>query len=115
MNFQLIIYINILFFLIGIFGILYSGELLSIIISFHFIMISAILNFLNFSMFLYQQVLWDKIFIIIGSIIIYLIMFCLVYYINLAGDPLDKQIFNKDLRMFRIAVSDWWGEDKDNF
>ena len=113
MSLQLIIYINILFFLIGIFGILYSRELLSIIISFHFIMVSAILNFLSFSMFLYQQLLWDKIFIVTGSIVIYLIMFCLVYYIYLVRDPLDKEIFYKDLRMFRITVSDWWGEDKD--
>jgi NADH:ubiquinone oxidoreductase subunit K len=115
MNFQLIIYTNLLFFIIGIFGILYSRELLSIIISFHFIIISAILNFLSFSTFLYQQLFWDKIFIIVGSIIIYLIMFCLVYYINLVRDPQGKEIFSRDLKMFRLTVSDWWGEDKDNF
>lgn len=115
MNFQLIIYINLLFFLMGIFGILYSRNLISVFVSFQFIIIAATLNFLSFSRFLYQQLLWDKIFIIIGSIIIYLIMFCLVYYIYLNRDPLDKEIFYRDLRMFRITKSDWWGEDKDNF
>ena len=115
MNFQLIIYINFLFFLIGIFGIFYSRDIISVFVSLHFIIISAVVNFLSFSKFLYQQLLWDKLFIILGVIIIYFIMFCMVYYIFLTGSPLDKEVFYKDFRIFRITISDWWGEDKDNF
>ncbi|OFW61666.1 MAG: hypothetical protein A2Z35_06225 [Actinobacteria bacterium RBG_19FT_COMBO_36_27] len=115
MNFQLIIYINFLFFLIGIFGIFYSRDIISVFVSLHFIIISAVVNFLSFSKFLYQQLLWDKVFIILGVIIIYFIMFCLIYYIFLNRSPLDKEVFYKDFRIFKITRSDWFGEDKDNF
>lgn len=115
MNFQLIIYINLLFFLMGIFGLLYSRNIISVFVSLQFIIISAILNFLSFSRFLYQRLLWDKIFIIIGVTVIYFIMFCLIYYIYSKSGPLSREIFYRDFKIFRMTVSDWWGEDGDNF
>jgi len=71
MNFQFIIYFNFLIFLMGVFGIFYGKDIISVFISFQFIIISAVINFLSFSQFLYQNSLWDEIFVIIGIISIY--------------------------------------------
>lgn len=111
MNFQYIIYFDFLLFLMGVFGICYSSDIVSVFISYQFIIISAIINFLSFSQFLYQGSLWDKIFIIFGITSIYFLMFCIIYHIYLKLDILDKEVLYKDFKLFRIVSSDWWGED----
>ncbi len=111
MNFQFIIYFNFLLFLMGVFGIFYSRDIISVFISYQFIIISAVINFLNFSQFLYQSSLWDKIFIIFGITSLYFLMFCIIYYIYLKLDILDKEALYRDFKLFKITRSDWWGED----
>ncbi len=111
MSFQLIIYANLLLLLIGIFGILYSKDIVSIFVSMQLIIISGVMNFLVFSQFLYQRSLWDKIFIILGVTIIYFVMFCLVYYLYLNKDELSRETLYNNFKFFKIKKSDWWGED----
>src|SRR3972149_8804284 len=111
MNFQFIIYFNFFLFLMGVFGIFYSRDIISVFISYQFIIISAVINFLNFSQFLYQSSLWDKIFIIFGITSLYFLMFCIIYYIYLKLDILDKEALYRDFKLFKITRSDWWGED----
>jgi len=111
MNFQFIIYFNFLLFLIGVFGIFYSKNIISLFVSYQFIIISAVINFLSFSQFLYQRSLLGAIFIIFGITSIYFLMFCIIYYIYLKLDPLDKEMFYREFRLFKITRSDWWGED----
>ncbi len=111
MNFQFIIYFNLLLFLMGLFGICYSKDIVSVFISYQFIIISAVINFLSFSQFLYQSSLWDKIFIIFGITSVYFLMFCIIYYIYLKLDVLDKETLYRDFKLFRITRSDWCGED----
>jgi len=113
MNFQLVIYFNLLLLLIGIFGIFYSEDIISVFISLQFIITSASLNFLSFSRFLYQRSLWDKIFVISGVTIIYFLMFCLVYYLYLNQEVLGKRKLYKEFKIFKISISDWWGEDNE--
>ena len=111
MNFQFIIYFNFLLFLMGVFGIFYSKNIISVFVSYQFIIISAIINFLSFSQFLYQRSLWSGIFIIFGITTIYFLMFCIIYYIYLKLDPLDKEMLYREFRLLKIIRSDWWGED----
>jgi NADH:ubiquinone oxidoreductase subunit K len=111
MSFQLVIYANLLLLLIGVFGILYSKDIVSIFVSMQLIIISGVMNFLVFSQFLYQRSLWDKIFIILGVTIIYLVMFCLVYYLYLNKDELSRETLYNNFKFFKIKKSDWWGED----
>jgi NADH:ubiquinone oxidoreductase subunit K len=111
MNFQLIIYFNLLIFLLGIFGIFYSRNIITMFVSYQFIIISAIINFLSFSNLLYMHSLWAEVFIISGVISIYFLMFCIVYYIYSKLSLLDKKVLCENYRLFRIITSDWWGED----
>ncbi len=111
MIFQLIVYFNFLLLLIGVFGIFYSKDIISVFISFQFIIISASMNFLSFSQFLYQRSLWDKIFIIFGITIIYFLMFCLIYYIYSNREIPGKEMLYKEFKIFEIVRNDWWGED----
>lgn len=111
MNFQFIIYFNFLLFLMGVFGIFYSKNIISAFVSYQFIIISATINFLSFSQFLYQRSLWGGIFIIFGIASIYFLMFCIICYIYLKLDLLDKEMLYREFRLFKITRSDWWGED----
>lgn len=111
MNFQLIVYFNILLFLIGIFGICYCKDIISIFISFQFIITSGLMNFLVFSQFLYKSSLWDKVFIILGATLIYFLMFCLVYYIYLNKDMISRKAVYEEFKLFKISKNDWWREE----
>jgi len=111
MNFQFIIYFNLALFLLGVFGILYSKDIVSLFVSYQFIIISAAVNFLSFSKLLYKYSMWGVIFIIFGIASIYFLMFCIIYYIYLKLDPLQKRVFYRRFRLFKITRSDWWGED----
>ncbi len=111
MSFSMIIYFNLLILLIGIFGMIYSRDIISAIVSLQLVVISGLMNFLVFSHFLYRYSLWDRMFIIPGVTVIYLVMFCLIYYLYLNKDKLDRQELYRDFRLFKITKSDWWGED----
>jgi NADH:ubiquinone oxidoreductase subunit K len=110
MNFQFIIYFSLLVFLMGIFGIFYSRDIISVFISFQFILISAVINFLSFSQFLYQSSLWDEIFIVFGIASMYFLMFCIISYFYLKLDLLDRKALDRDFFMFKVERHDWWGE-----
>jgi NADH:ubiquinone oxidoreductase subunit K len=111
MSFHLIVYLNLLILLIGVFGIVYSKDIISAFISLQLIVISGLMNFLVFSHFLYSYSLWDKIFIILGVTVIYLIFFCLVYYVYLSKNELDRQEIYRDFGFFKVTRNDWLGED----
>ncbi len=111
MNFELIIYFNFSLFLLGVLGILYSRNILSLLITFQLIILSAIINFFSFSQFLYGQSIGDKAFIIFGAISLYLFMFAIIYFIHINQDILERKGFIEKFKLFKITKSDWWGED----
>lgn len=111
MNFELIIYFSFALFLLGIFGILYSRNILSLLITFQMIILSAIINFFSFSQFLYGQAVADKVFIIFGTISLYLFMFAIIYFIHIRQNILDRNRTIKEFKLFKTTKSDWWGED----
>jgi len=111
MNFQLMVYFNFTLLLIGIFGILYSRDIISVLISLQLILTSGFVNFLGFSRFLYQHSIWDKVFIISGFTVVYLLMFCLIYYAYLNKGELDRKELYGEFKFFRITRDNWWGED----
>ena len=115
MSLEFVFYFSFLLFLLGLFGLLYSSDIVSILISFQFIIISSVINFISFSYFLYQDSVWANIFVFLGMISIYLLMFCIIFYSylsfnNLNGD-LDSRNVLRDFKLFKLDRSDWWGED----
>ncbi len=111
MNFELIIYFSFSLFLLGIFGVFYSRNILSLLITFQLIIISSIINFFSFSQFLYAQATWDKIFMIFGTAALYLFMFAIIFYIYINQDILERKKYMEEFKLFKITKSDWWGED----
>lgn len=112
MNLQYIVYFSFLIFLLGIFGASFSRGFLSIIISFQFIIISALCNFLAFSLFLYEASVWDKTFIFIAFAGIYLLLFAIVFYNYSRQTNVYELDARKDFGLFKFDRSDWWGEEK---
>lgn len=111
MSFQLIMYFSLLLFLLGIFGVFYSRDIITLFVSYQFVIMSAVINLLSFSNLLYVYSLWGEAFVISGVITIYFLMFCIVYYIYSKLNFMEKKVFYQDYRLFRIITSDWWGED----
>ncbi len=114
MNLQLISYFSFLIFLLGLFGVSFYKGFLSILISFQIIIISALINFFSFSLFLYNESVWDKIFTLLGIISVYLLMFSIVYYNFATGGKIRGKVSfgtRDDFMLFKLDKSDWWGED----
>ena len=114
MNLQLINYFSFLIFLVGLFGVSFYKSFLSILISLQLIIVSALINFFSFSLFLYSESVWDKTFTLLGTISVYLLMFSILYYNFATGGKIrDKAPFGPgdDYLLFKLDKSDWWGED----
>jgi NADH:ubiquinone oxidoreductase subunit K len=111
MNFELVIYFSFSLFLLGIFGVFYSRNILSLLITFQLIIISSIINFFSFSQLLYVQAAGDKIFIIFGTAALYLFMFAIIYFIYINQDIMERKKYLEEFKLFKITRSDWWGED----
>ncbi len=111
MSFQLMVYFNLILLLIGVFGIFYSRDIISVFVSLQFIIFSGFINFLGFSRFLYQNSLWDKIFIISGVTVMYFLMFCIIYYLYLNQGVLSRKKLYEEFKIFRMTRDNWWGED----
>jgi len=114
LNLQLITYFSFLILLSGLFGVSFYKSFLSILISFQLIIVSALINFFSFSLFLYNESVWDKTFTLLGIISVYLLMFSIVYYNFATGGKIrDKAPFGPgdDYPLFKLDKSDWWGED----
>jgi len=115
LSLQFIFYFSFLLFLLGLFGVLYSRDIISILISFQFIIISSGINFISFSYFLYQGSAWSNVFVFLGMISIYLLMFCIIFYSYLSFNKLDGNLDSRnvlrDFKLFELDWSNWWGED----
>ncbi len=111
MNFELIIYFSLSLFLLGVFGVFYSRNIMSLLVTFQMIIIASIINFFSFSQFLYNQAIWDKVFIIFGTITLYLYMFAIIYFIYINQDILERKGYMEEFKIFKTTKSDWWGED----
>ncbi len=114
MNLQLISYFSFSIFLLGLFGVSFYKNFLSIIISFQLIIFSTLINFFSFSLFLYNESVWDKIFTLLGIISVYLLMFSIVYYKFATGGKIREKAplgSRDDYMLFKLDKSDWWGED----
>lgn len=114
MNLQLISYFSFSIFLLGLFGVSFYKSFLSKVISFQLIIVSALINFFSFSLFLYSESVWDKTFTLLGIISVYLLMFSIVYYNFATGEKIrDKAPSGPrdEYLLFKLDKSDWWGED----
>lgn len=113
MNIQYISFLSLAILLLGIFAVIYDKKFMSIIIAFQLIIISAIINFLSFSLFLYTLSSWDKVFIFFGVMTIYMLTFIIVIYNYSKQTNIYEIDVLGDVRLFVFSKSDWWGEDKD--
>jgi len=112
LNIQYISYISFALFLFGLFGASYYRSFLSIIISFQFLILSSLINFLSFALFLYQSLTWDKTFIIFSFISFYSLLFSIVFYNYSRQTQIYELDVLGDFRLFKSGKSDWWGDDK---
>jgi len=112
---QFVFCFSFLLFLLGLFGVLYRGDIVSLLISLQFIIISSMVNFLSFSYFLYQDTTWAVVFIFLGMVPLYLLVFCMVFYSYSSFNNLSSNLGNisivNNFRLFELSKSDWWGED----
>lgn len=113
LNIQYISFLSLAILLLGIFAVIYDKKFMSIIIAFQLIIISAIINFLSFSLFLYTLSSWDKVFIFFGVMTIYMLTFIIVIYNYSKQTNIYEIDVLGDVRLFVFSKSDWWGEDKD--
>ncbi|HAJ94703.1 MAG TPA: hypothetical protein DCP02_00580 [Actinobacteria bacterium] len=111
MSSELVFYIAMVLFLISIFGLFVSADIISVFIMYQLIVIAAIINFLNFSIYIGTGQLWIKVFLIIGLLSVYLLVFAVFFYIYSNTEILERKAIIKDHRLFKLEKSDWWGED----
>jgi len=112
LNLQFINYFSFLLFLLGLFGVSYYKSFLSIMISLQVMILAGAINFFSFSVFLYQEPIWDKIFVIFGFISIYLLLFSIVFYNYSKQNMIYRNIALDDYKLFKIEKADWWGDEK---
>jgi NADH:ubiquinone oxidoreductase subunit K len=108
---EILFYITTAVFLLGLFGIFYSRDLVSALVSGQMIIIAAFVNFLNFS-FIAPGQLWEKIFLLLGFMAVYLFIFSVVLSIYSRANKLERSRIIFDYRLFIFKRSDWWGEDR---
>jgi hypothetical protein len=99
--------------LLGFFGATYSGKFLSIMISLQLIIVSAVINFFAFSLFLYNLSNLDKVFVFFALITLYLFNFLIIFFNYTKQTNLYDIDVLQEIRLFKLSKSDWWGEDKD--
>ena len=80
-------------------------------VSFQFIIISALINFYSFSLFLYESSSWDKTFILLAFMSIYLALFSIVFYNYSRQTGVYELDVREDMRLLNFEKADWWGED----
>ena len=98
-------------FLISVFGLFVSTDIVSVFIAYQLMVAAAVINFLNFFIYIEIGQLWIKVFLIIGLLTIYLLAFAVFFYIYSNTGILERKAIIKDYRLFRLEKSDWWGED----
>jgi NADH:ubiquinone oxidoreductase subunit K len=98
----------------GLCGVLLGRRFLSILISLQFFIISALINFFGFSLFVYDLSYWDKSFIFFAIISIYLFLFMIVFYNYSKQTNIYWLDTMADLGLFKQDKSDWWGDEKDD-
>jgi NADH:ubiquinone oxidoreductase subunit K len=111
MSIQTIFYISTILFLLGIAGLFTSRDIVSVFVTYQLLIVAAIINFLSFFIHRGFADIWDKIFLILGSIAIYLLIFFVLFYIYLNTGIIERKKIIKDYRLFIPKRSDWWGED----
>lgn len=111
MSSELVFYMAMILFLISVFGLFVSTDIVSVFIAYQLMVAAAVINFLNFFIYIEIGQLWIKVFLIIGLLTIYLLAFAVFFYIYSNTGILERKAIIKDYRLFRLEKSDWWGED----
>ena len=111
MSNEFVFYAGMALFLISIFGLFASIDIISVFISYQLMIIAAIINFLSFSINMGTGQPWLKVFLIIGLLSIYLLQFAIIFYIYSNTEILKRRAMIADHRLFKLSKSDWWGED----
>ncbi|MCD4670727.1 MAG: hypothetical protein K8S14_09815 [Actinomycetia bacterium] len=111
MSGELVFYMAMALFLISVFGLFVSADIISVFMAYQLMIAVAIINFLNFSIYIETGQPWIKVFLIIGLLTMYLLAFAVFFYIYSNTEVLERKTIIKGYRLFRLDKSDWWGED----
>ncbi len=110
MGLVIIIYISFFIFLAGMFSLISCQGIIRAAIGLQLLIFSAMFNFLGFSYHLYIGSMWDKSFLIMALVVLYLLLFCIFFY---AYSILKNNhlVLLDQLNFFEWDRSMWWGED----
>jgi len=114
LNIQYISIFSFIIFLIGLCGTILSRRFINILISLQFFIISALINYLGFSLFVYDLSYWDKSFVFFAIISLYLLFFIIVFYNYSKQTNIYWLDAMADISLFKTDKSDWWGDEKDD-
>ena len=111
MSLQKLFFLSTILFILGIAGLFVAKDIVSVFVTYQLIMVATIINFLSFSIHGGLTGIWDKIFLIVGSITLYLLIFSVFFYKYFTNVIVDRNKIIADHRLFILKKSDWWGED----
>lgn len=112
MNIQIIITISFIMFILGLFGILYAKDIVSVLIASQFIIMSGGVNFISFSQTVYQAPLRGMLFVFLAFMTLYLFLFALVFYLYIHLTHFDSESLLKDFMLYKLNIRDWWGDER---
>ena len=75
-------------------------------VSFQLMIVSVLINFYSFSLFLYESSSWDKTFILLAFMSIYLALFSIVFYSYSRQTGVYELDAREDMRLFRFEKAD---------
>lgn len=110
MNLVFIFYASFALFIIGLFGALFFKSTTAQIISFQFITVSSLVNFLSFSQILYESPTSILVFVLLSVFLIIIFQFCIILYLCSGLNEPKLKITELEYGLFYFGVAEWLGE-----
>ncbi len=105
-----IFYASFALFIIGLFGSLFFRNITSQLISFQFIMVSSLVNFLSFSQILYESPTSILVFVLLSVFLIIIFQFCIILYLYSSLNEPKLRMTEFDYGLFYFEIAEWLGE-----
>ena len=105
-----IFYASLALFIVGLFSSLFFKSITSQLISFQFIIVSSMINFLSFSQILYKSPATILVFVLISVFLIIIFQFCIILYLYSSLNESKLKLAESDCSLFYFGIPEWLGE-----
>ena len=112
MSIEIVFYMSIILFFISFLGILTSSHFVPFFISLQVMIAAAVVNLLNFSLYITPREMGIKVFLVLGLLTFYLLEFSILFNIYSDKKNLENGELLRGFRLISLEKSDWWGEDR---